>query len=85
MNTMLVLFFIIIIIVKKIITVEDAQKECLKKFRQERKLSLSHVCGIQDSPRFWILRCGSLQVSVTGFQSLSVDSGFQSLVGFQIP
>ena len=38
MNTVLVLFFIIIIIVKKIITVEHAKRERLKKFRQERKL-----------------------------------------------
>ena len=88
MNTVLVLFFIIIIIVKKIITVEDAkEKRTSKKIEAGKKTMIIPCKEIQDSLRFWILRRGSVQISGTGLQSYqwNLDSGFQSLVGFQIP
>ena len=91
MNTVLVLFFIIIIIiiiiVKKIITVEDAKKKTSKKIEAGKKTMIIPCKEIQDSLRFWILRRGSVQISGTGLQSYqwNLDSGFQSLVGFQIP
>ena len=83
---MLVLFFIIIIIVKKIITVEDAKKKrTSKKIEAGKKTMIIPCKEIQDSLRFWILRRGSVQISGTGFQYLSVELGFRIPIVSGIP
>ena len=82
---MLVLFFIIIIIVKKIITVEDAKKRTSKKIQAGKKTMIIPCKEIRDSLRFWILRSGSVQISGTRFQSLSVELGFRIPIVSGIP
>ena len=83
---MLVLFFIIIIIVKKIITVEDAkEKRTSKKIEAGKKTMIIPCKEIQDSLRFWILRRGSVQISDTGFQYLSVELRFRIPIVSGIP
>ena len=53
------------------------QKKTSKKIEAGKKTMIIPCKEIQDRLRFWILRRGSVQISGTGFQSLSVELGFR--------
>ena len=62
------------------------QKKTSKKIEAGKKTMIIPCHEeIQDSLRFWILRHGSVQISGTGFQSLSVELGFRIPIVSGIP
>ena len=61
------------------------KKKTSKKIEAGKKTMIIPCKEIQDSLRFWILRRGSVQISDTGFQYLSVELGFRIPIVSGIP
>ena len=61
------------------------KKRTSKKIQAGKKTMIIPCKEIQDSLRFWILRRGSVQISGTGFQYLSVELGFRIPIVSGIP